>query len=80
MYVPVGGDIPDPKLNDKFDYKLKFLRSMTCWGQARQETAARRILVGDLNIAPREADVWSYKQLLRVVSHSPVEIDLVEKF
>jgi len=33
------------------------------------------ILVGDLNIAPLETDVWSHKQLLNVVSHTPVEVD-----
>ncbi|TIV90045.1 MAG: exodeoxyribonuclease III, partial [Mesorhizobium sp.] len=27
----------------------------------------------DLNIAPQEHDVWSHKQLLNVVSHTPVE-------
>ena len=80
VYVPAGGDIPDPTLNDKFDYKLKFLRAMTRWGQARQETGARRILVGDLNIAPLETDVWSHQQLLKSVSHSPVEIALLEEF
>ena len=26
FYVPAGGDIPDVKLNDKFDHKIKFLR------------------------------------------------------
>ena len=31
------------------------------------------MLVGDLNIAPLEHDVWSHKQLLKVVSHTPVE-------
>ena len=33
------------------------------------------VLVGDLNIAPLESDVWSHKQLLDVVSHTPVEVD-----
>jgi len=31
------------------------------------------IVVGDLNIAPLENDVWSHKQLLKIVSHTPVE-------
>jgi exodeoxyribonuclease-3 len=31
--------------------------------------------VGDLNIAPREDDVWSHKQLLKVVSHTPIEVE-----
>ena len=36
----------------------------------------RRVTVGDLNVAPLEHDVWSHKQLLTVVSHTPVEVDL----
>jgi len=31
-------------------------------------------MVGDMNIAPLEADVWSHKQLLKVVSHTPIEV------
>ncbi len=31
------------------------------------------VLVGDLNIAPFEHDVWSSKQLTKVVSHTPIE-------
>ena len=37
------------------------------------------ILVGDLNIAPLENDVWSHKQLLKVVSHTPIEVDHLNK-
>jgi exodeoxyribonuclease-3 len=33
------------------------------------------ILVGDLNVAPLEHDVWSHKQMLRVVSHTPLECE-----
>ena len=33
------------------------------------------VAVGDLNIAPLETDVWSHKQLLTVVSHTPVEVE-----
>ena len=35
----------------------------------------RHILVGDLNVAPHENDVWSHKQLLKVVSHTPIECE-----
>jgi exodeoxyribonuclease-3 len=35
----------------------------------------RRILVGDLNVAPLEQDVWSHKQMLGVVSHTPIEVE-----
>ena len=30
----------------------------------------KTVLVGDLNIAPFENDVWSHNQLLNVVSHA----------
>ncbi|MFQ6547087.1 exodeoxyribonuclease III [Aestuariibius sp. 2305UL40-4] len=72
-YVPAGGDIPDRDKNEKFGQKLDYLTDMTrAFRSARPE---RAILVGDLNIAPREDDVWSHKQLLKVVSHTPVEVD-----
>ncbi len=73
FYVPAGGDVPDRAVNEKFGHKLDFVTEMRDWfGAARPE---RTILVGDLNIAPREDDVWSHKQLLKVVSHTPVEVD-----
>ncbi len=31
--------------------------------------------MGNLNIAPREDDVWSHKQLLKVASHTPEEFE-----
>ena len=37
-----------------------------------KEKSKKRILVGDLNIAPGESDVWSHKQLLKVVSYTPI--------
>jgi exodeoxyribonuclease III len=39
------------------------------------KSPAKSILVGDLNIAPREDDVWSHKQLLKIVSHTPIEVE-----
>lgn len=73
FYVPAGGDVPDPETNDKFAHKLAFLEEMTDWFGSKR--SAGRILVGDLNIAPLETDVWSHKQLLKEVSHTPVEVD-----
>lgn len=74
FYVPAGGDEPDPAINDKFAHKMDFLAEATAWSK-KLSADGKRILVGDLNIAPLEADVWSHKQLLKVVSHTPVEID-----
>ncbi len=73
FYVPAGGDVPDRAVNAKFDHKLRFLDEMHTLDSEAGSIPA--ILVGDLNIAPLETDVWSHKQLLKVVSHTPVETD-----
>ena len=75
LYVPSGGDEPDPQLNPKFDHKLKFLSEVSGWLASRRAENPAAILVGDLNIAPLETDVWSHKQLLKVVSHTPIEVE-----
>jgi exodeoxyribonuclease-3 len=72
LYVPAGGDVPDPGLNPKFAHKLDFLAELGAWFAAIPPE--RAILVGDLNVAPREDDVWDHKRLLKVVSHTPVEV------
>ncbi len=71
-YIPAGGDVPDREVNDKFGHKLDTLTELR--DHFRTSRPERTILVGDLNIAPREDDVWSHKQLLKVVSHTPVEV------
>jgi len=75
FYVPAGGDIPDPAVNAKFAHKLAFLDEMRSSEALRPPPSARAIVVGDLNVAPLECDVWSHKQLLSVVSHTPIECD-----
>ena len=77
LYVPAGGDIPDPDANPKFAHKLDFLRELTAWYGESYSPDRPMILTGDLNIAPLEADVWSHKQLLSVVSHTPTEVALL---
>lgn len=72
-YVPAGGDIPDRTVNEKFGHKLDTLAEMRA--HFRDSLPRKSILVGDLNIAPREDDVWSHKQLLKIVSHTPIEVD-----
>jgi exodeoxyribonuclease-3 len=74
FYVPAGGDEPDPDINVKFAHKLAFLDEMTAWFRDERKAAGRAILVGDLNIAPLEHDVWSHKALVNVVSHTPIEV------
>jgi len=74
LYIPAGGDIPDPAANRKFAHKLQFLDEVATWFAAERSATRPMILVGDLNIAPLETDVWSHKQLLDVVSHTPIEV------
>jgi exodeoxyribonuclease-3 len=78
IYVPAGGDEPDPERNSKFAHKLKFLDELTAWFAAERQDGRSMIAVGDLNIAPLESDVWSHKQLLTVVSHTPIEVEHLE--
>ncbi len=75
VYVPAGGDVPDRDANPKFGQKLDFLKRMTDWSDA---LAVPTIVTGDFNVAPLESDVWSHKQLLGVVSHTPIEVEALD--
>lgn len=76
FYVPSGGPIPDPEQNDKFAHKLQFLDEMASWSQV--EAKGRKCLIlGDLNVAPLETDVWNHKRLLRSVGHTPRESEKI---
>jgi exodeoxyribonuclease-3 len=75
VYIPAGGDIPDPVLNDKFAHKLRFLEELTEWWPTAAAAGRPVIMAGDFNVAPHPNDVWSHSQLLDVVSHTPVEVE-----
>ena len=75
LSVPAGGDVADPALNPKFDHKLKFLEEMKACEPLHPRGDDCHVLVGDFNVAPHENDVWSHKQLLKVVSHTPAEVE-----
>lgn len=74
FYIPAGGDEPDVEKNPKFKHKLDFLKELQDWFD-HEDFDNGHIIVGDFNIAPHENDVWSHKQLLKVVSHTPIETD-----
>jgi exodeoxyribonuclease-3 len=76
VYVPAGGDIPDRALNPKFGQKLDFIERMTRWSE---QCAEPTLMVGDFNVAPLECDVWSHRQLLNVVSHTPIEVEALAR-
>jgi exodeoxyribonuclease-3 len=78
LYVPAGGDEPDTVINPKFDHKLSFLDRMEAHYRDRSKSEPL-VVVGDLNVAPGEHDVWGHRQLLNVVSHTPVETDAMKR-
>ncbi len=75
FYVPAGGDEPNISINPKFEHKISFINEMKNYFSS--DTKTNKILVGDLNVAPLENDVWSHKQLLNVVSHTPIETEIL---
>ena len=81
FYIPAGGDEPDREINPKFGHKLDFVDELTDY--FAKNTPTKSVLVGDLNIAPLAEDVWSTKQLKKVVSHTDIEreklLSLIEK-
>ena len=79
FYIPAGGDEPNPAINPRFAHKLAFLDRIETYFRERAAENAPLVLVGDFNIAPYEHDVWSHKQLLKVVSHTPVETEALER-
>ena len=45
---------------------------------ARNDEKVEHIILGDFNVAPFEHDVWSHKQLLKIVSHTLVETERLD--
>ncbi len=80
LYVPAGGDIPDINTNEKFKHKLDLIDELTAWFPKMHKKNDAALVLGDFNIAPLEHDVWSHKQLLDVVSHTPIEVEKLKKF
>ena len=78
FYIPAGGDIPDRVENPKFDHKLDFFERLTALVAAR-DPKAPLLIAGDLNVAPGEFDVWNHKYMSRIVSHTPIEVETMER-
>ncbi|WDR07393.1 exodeoxyribonuclease III [Devosia rhodophyticola] len=77
FYIPAGGDEPDPEINPKFRHKLGFLSELGDWF-ADPAFVGEHLIAGDFNIAPHANDVWGHKQLLKVVSHTPIETQTLD--
>lgn len=79
LYVPAGGDDPDPVRNPKFAHKLAFLDAMATWSRGLARRGARAILTGDFNVAPLPADVWDHARLRNVITHTPAEVGRLDR-
>ena len=77
VYIPAGGDVADREVNPKFGQKLDFLERMTRWAERIERPT---LITGDFNIAPLECDVYDHKALLKVVSHTPIEVETLQRF
>ena len=78
-YIPAGGDVADREENPYYGFKLDYIDGIREWFAKERSKKTPMIMVGDFNVAPREHDVWSHKQLLKVVSHTPPEIERTDK-
>jgi len=78
FYIPAGGDEPDRVINPKFDHKLDFFEKLT-EASAKRDADTPILLVGDLNVAPGEFDVWNHRYMSKVVSHTPIEIEAMDR-
>lgn len=81
IYIPAGGDIPDPIENLSFAHKLCFMDDISeYFEQHKNELQNKKMLLcGDFNVAPSEYDVWNHKQLLKVVCHTPLETGRLDR-
>jgi exodeoxyribonuclease-3 len=77
VYIPAGGDVADREINPKFGQKLDFLGRMTRWAEKIDRPT---LIAGDFNVAPLECDVYDHKALIKVVSHTPIEVETLGAF
>ena len=77
IYNPAGGDVPDPIVNLAFAHKLCFMDDISEYLEQHKDTLlqGKMLFCGDFNVAPSENDVWNHKQLLKIVSHTPIEVE-----
>lgn len=69
VYVPQGSEVT----SDKFTYKLAFLDALQDWLAPRVRSGEPVVLMGDINVAPMDDDVWSVDEMRDQVSFHPLE-------
>lgn len=78
FYIPAGGDIADRELNPKFDHKMDFYEQLTRTVSS-MDRSTPLLMCGDFNIAPSEYDVWNHRHMSKIVSHTPIEVETLNR-
>jgi len=74
IHIPAGGYVANEIESPSFDKKIKSLEAaVQIVSKGRKN---RRILLGDINVAPEADDVWDHQRQRISVSHSPLERQL----
>ncbi len=79
LYVPAGGEAPDPRINDKFADKLKFIDDTADHFAAAYGFRDPVVLTGDLNIAPLPSDVWDHHKMQKRIGHTDLDIAAMDR-
>jgi exodeoxyribonuclease-3 len=79
LYVPAGGEEPDPRRNSKFADKLAFVDDAADWFAGEYGFRDPVVLTGDLNIAPLPSDVWNHHKMQRRIGHTDLDIAALDR-
>ena len=80
FYVPAGGDIYNHSVNDKFKHKLLVLLDQLIDSfKVNTSSNDNIILMVYLNIDPLEDNVYSHKQLFKIVNHTIIGVERLGK-
>lgn len=79
VYVPAGGEAPDPRINDKFADKLAFIDDTADYFAGAYGFRDAVVLTGDLNIAPLPSDVWDHHKMQKRIGHTDLDIAAMDR-
>jgi exodeoxyribonuclease III len=71
LYVPNGSEVG----SDKYDYKLRWLRTLRDYLAKQLEAYENLVVLGDFNIAPADEDVYDPEKWGDAILCSPAERD-----
>jgi exodeoxyribonuclease-3 len=69
LYIPNGSEVG----SEKYDYKLRWLKSLRNFLEAEMQRHENVVVLGDFNIAPADADVYDPEKWGEAILCSPLE-------